>query len=111
MIVECVQITASDTDLLNAPSRLAAIPYAGTLVLEFQADVNDASNYWTVTIQLPDGSTPLDTVRIPEGANAGSINANDKYTVAFEVDQGGHVTVNCAETGTAVLDVRSTLMP
>lgn len=111
MIVETYQIVGDDTDLLAAPSRLAAIPYDGQLILEFQADVNDASNYWEVTIQLPDGSTPLDAVRIPEGANAGSINLDDKYTVAFPVAQGGHVTVHCDETGTAVLDVRATLMP
>lgn len=111
MIVESYQITADNTDLLAAPSRLAAIPYDGQLVLEFQADVNDASNYWEVTIQLPDGSTPLNNVRIPEGANAGSVNLNDKYSLAFPVAQGGHVTVDCDETGTAVLDVRATLMP
>lgn len=111
MIVEAYQLTATDTDVLAAPSRLAAIPYDGQLILEFQADANDGTNYWEVTIQLPDGSTPLDAVLIPEGANAGSINADDKYTLSFPVAQGGHVTVHATETGTAVLDVRATLMP
>lgn len=111
MIVEAYQLTATNTDVLAAPSRMAAIPYDGQLILEFQADVSDASNYWEVTIQLPDGSTPLDAVRISEGVNAGSLNANDKYTVAFPVAQGGHVTVHATETGTAVLDIRATLMP
>lgn len=112
MIVEYYQLTADNTDVLAAgTSRLASIPYNGMLILEFQADVNDASNYWQATIQLPDGSTPLDATRIPEGANAGSLNANDKYQVNFPVAQGGHVTVNCDETGTSVLEVRATLMP
>lgn len=111
MIVETFQLTASNTDVLAAPSRLASIPYNGTLILEFQADVNDASNYWSLTIQLPDGDIPIDGQRLVEGRNAGSINGDDKYQVSFDVPQGGHCIVACAETGTAVLDIRATLMP
>lgn len=112
MIVEHYQLTATNTDVLAAgTSRLASIPYNGVLTLEMQTDVSEAANNFEVTIQLPNGSTPLDTVRIPEGANAGSVNANDKYTVAFAVRQGGHVTLQATETGTAVLEVRATLTP
>lgn len=111
MIVETFLLSASDTDLLASPSRLASIPYQGILHLEFQAQHNDASNYFEVTVQLPDGSTPLDGVRPPKGVTAGGINGNDKYQVSFPVTQGGHVTVACTETGTAILDARATLMP
>lgn len=112
MIVEHYQLTATNTDVLAAgTSRLASLPYNGMLHLEFQADLNEAANHWNVTIQTPDGDTPLDSCLIPEGANAGSINANDKFQVSLPSVQGGHVTVNCAETGTAVLEVRATLMP
>lgn len=112
MIVESYDLTATNTDVLAAgTSRLASIPYNGTLFLEFQADVSVAANHFDVTIQLPDGDVPLQNVWIPEGANAGSINANDKYQVSFDVSMGGHVTVNCTETGTAILSIRATLMP
>lgn len=112
MIVEQYQLTATNADLLAAgTSRLASIPYGAMLHLEFQADVNEAANHFAVTIGTPDGETPLDACLIPEGANAGSINANDKFQVSLPVAQGGHVVVNCVETGTAVLDVRATLMP
>lgn len=111
MIMECYHLAATDTDVLDAPSRLASIPYAGQLTLEMQADINDASNYWSCTLQLPNGDVPIDGQRIPEGANAGSINGNDKYTVSFPVNAGGHVVLSLTETGTSTINVRATLMP
>jgi len=111
MIVESYLLTATDTDILAAPSRLAAIPYNGQLVMEFQASDNDGTNGYDLTIQLPDGSTPLDGVDVPKGVTDGSWNKNDKYTVAFAVTKGGHVLVQATETGTASLWARFTLMP
>lgn len=111
MIAEAYRITATDTDVLAAPSRLAALPYNGNLVIEMQAQQNDASNYFEVTIQLPDGSTPLESVRIPSGATDTAINADDKYSVVVPATAGGHILVQATMTGTAVLDLRATLMP
>lgn len=111
MIVETYQLAASDTDVLAAPSRLASIPYAGLLTLEFQSDVCDASNYYSLTLQLPNGDVPCDSILIPEGRNAGSINAEDKYVIQIPVAVGGHVTVNLVETGTSTMLVRATLNP
>lgn len=111
MIVEVFHLAATDADVLAAPSRLSAIPYGGQLVIEFQSNLNDATNFWTVTIQLPDGSTPLEAQRIPAGATAGAINRDDKYTVSFPATQGGHFGISCTEAGTALLSVRATLMP
>lgn len=111
MIMEAFHVTTSDTDLLAAPSRLAAVPYAGQMILEFQASDNSATDFFKVTIQLPDGSTPIDSQRIPDGATAGGINSEDKYAVAFPVTKGGHVLVALDETGTCTCNVRATLSP
>lgn len=110
MIIESFFLAATDADLLAAPSRLAAIPYNGTLTLEFSSNLNDATNSWAVTIQLPDGSTPLEAQRITAGV-VGQLNRETKYTTQFAVAQGGHLLVSCTETGTALLTVRATLMP
>ncbi len=111
MIVESYALAATDSDVLAAPSRLAAIPYGGTLIIEMQANLNAAANNYAVTIQLPDGSTPLDAVTVPAGVTAGAINMDDKYTVSFPVAQGGHVLISATETGTTLMDFRCTLMP
>lgn len=111
MIVETFRVTADTTDLLSTGTRLKTIPYDGELIVEFQAHENSATNNYTVTMQLPDGSTPLEDVTIPAGATAGAINDNDKYVVAFPISGGGGVVIACDETGTTVMDVRVTLMP
>lgn len=111
MITEVYRLAATNSDLLSAgTSRLASIPYNGTLILEMQADVCDGSNQFAISVQLPDGSTPLNEVPLPAGVTANCLNANEKYQVSFGVPQGGHVTVNCAETGTAVMILRATLI-
>jgi len=111
VIVETYDLTATDTDVLAAPSRLAAIPYNGTLICEFQCSENDDTNNFVLTIQLPDGSTPLDAVRAPHGTTDGAWHADEKYTVAFGVTRGGHILVDATETGTAELWCRFTLTP
>ncbi len=111
MIVEAFRIEATDGDLLAAPSRLAALPYSGTLILEFQASTNTLTAFWAVSVSLPDGAIPLDSVRIPEGVTDGALNMDDKYSVSFPATTGGHILVNCVETGSSVLVIRATLMP
>lgn len=111
MIAEWYTISATNSDLLSSPSRLASIPYSGVLTLEFQAEMSDDTNHYDVTLQLPDGSTPLDGTRMPKGATAGAVNSRDKYQLSIPVSVGGHVTVNCVETGTAIMNIRATLMP
>jgi len=111
VIVETYLLSATDTDVLAAPSRLAAIPYNGTLIMEFQAADNDGTNRFDLTIQLPDGSTPCDTVAVPKGVTTGAWNDNDKYTIAFAVLKGGHVLVDLTETGTSTCYARFTLTP
>ncbi len=111
MIVEVFRLEATNNDLLAAPSRLAALPYNGSLIMEFQAANNTLTAFFTVSIQMPNGDVPLDAVRIPEGVTDGGLNMDDKYVVTVPARQGGHVIIDCIETGTSVLVVRCTLMP
>lgn len=113
MIVETYLISATDADVLEAPSRLASIPSGGTLILEFQADTSDATNWFDLTIQLPNSTTPLKDVRIPGNVTygIGSWNMDDKYQVAFPVSVGGHVYVSLTLTGSATCMIRATLTP
>jgi hypothetical protein len=111
MIVETYQETATTTDILAAPSRLASIPYNGTLILEFISSAYSTTNAHRLTIQLPDGSTPLDGVGVPASQWAGGFDGAQKYAVSFGVVAGGHVLVSTVLTGTSTLFVRATLMP
>jgi len=111
MIVEFFRLSATTADVLAAPSRLAAIPYNGMLIIEMQAQQSDGTNQFAVTIQLPDGSTPLEGVVIPDGAVDGALNADDKYVVSVPATAGGHILITATESGTAILMMRCTLMP
>lgn len=111
MIVEFFRLSATDLDVLAAPSRLNSIPYNGTLILEMQAQQSDGTNQFVVSVQLPDGDVPMDNVIIPDGAVDGALNADDKYMIGFPVLQGGHVLVQATESGTAIMMIRATLTP
>lgn len=109
VIIESSQEAASNTDILNG-TRLATAPAAGVLTLTLQASDNDATNNYTATVQLPNGDTPMNTVRIPCGRTAGlagNLNDNDALQVEFAVQQGGQVLFSCAETGDAELSWRA----
>lgn len=111
MIVETFQLTATNTDVLAAPSRLSAIPYNGQLIIELQSSVNDATNYWQVGLQLPDGTQPMEDFRPPKGVTSGGVNEQDKYLISVPASAGGHILLTATENGTGVLDIRCTLMP
>lgn len=103
-------VTATTADLLNA-TRLQTVPRGGVLTVEFQASEQSATNNYTVSIELPDGDTPMNATGIPAGVTSGALNANDKTMASFIVQQGGHATISCTETGTAVLAYRITYTP
>ncbi len=112
MIQETQILAATNTDVMSA-GRLNAIPYAGTLVIEIQSQLNDATNSFAVTIQLPGGDVPVDAQLVP-GTNpalAGILDERQLVRYAFPVARGGHVTLSLTETGTAVCTVRTTLLP
>jgi hypothetical protein len=106
--------SASDTDILQG-TRLQTVPRGGFLTFELQSNENDATNYYTVAIQMPNGDTPLNTVRVPAGNDgndtAGVIDDRKKLMVTLPVAQGGHAVFSCTETGTAVLAWRVTYTP
>ena len=105
--------TSSDL-LLN--TRLSSIPYGGSLTIQMLSNLNNATNGYTCTIQLPDGKVPVDAQRVSagqevEGALGGQLDNRllDQWT--FPAAQGGHFTISITETGTAVLTWRIVLRP
>lgn len=112
MIYETAVITASNTDVLNG-TRLNAIPYNGTLTLQFLADLSNATNHYDLTIQTPDGDVPVDSQQVP-GSNpalGGVLDDRQLLQFSFPATQGGHFTVSLTETGTAIATWRAVLRP
>lgn len=105
----------SNTDIL-AGTRLSSIPYGGPLTIQALANLNNSTNRYTITIQLPDGSVPVDGQNVSagqeaEGALGGQLDSRllDQWT--FPATQGGHFTISFAETGTALVSWRVVLRP
>jgi len=103
MIFESSLISATNTDVLSV-GRLNSIPYNGTLVLRFLADLGDATNNYTLTIQQPGGDVPVDGQTVQAGSSALDMVMDDRevMTFSFRATQGGHFTVSLTEAGTAV---------
>ncbi len=108
--------TASNTDLL-ASTRLAAIPYSrGTLTVQMQCNLANATNQFVCSIQLPDGSNPVDAQVVPcgqpvEEVLGGVLNEFYLSQWTFPAPQGGHFTISVTETGAAILTWRVVLRP
>jgi hypothetical protein len=103
---------ASNADILQG-TRLQTVPAGGVLTFELQAQLNDTAANYTVSIQMPNGDTPLNNVRVP-GCNpalAGVIDERQNLTVSFPITQGGHCVFSTTETGTASLAWRVTYTP
>ena len=103
---------ASNADILQG-TRLQTVPAGGVLTFELQATVNDGSNHCAVSIQMPNGDTPLNNVRVP-GCNpalAGVIDERQNLTVSFPIMQGGHCVFSMTETGTSSITWRVTYTP
>lgn len=99
------QEVATNTDILQG-TRLQTVPARGFLLFEIQADVNDATNAMTASIQMPNGDSPLNAVLVPSGntaALAGVIDDRTALRVRFRISQGGHCVFSVADlNGTAV---------
>ncbi len=108
--------TGTNTDLLNN-TRLSSIPYSrGVLTVQMQTNLANATNQYTCTIQLPDGTVPVDTQVVPcgqpvEEVLGGVLNDNYLTQWTFAAPQGGHFTIAIAETGAAILTWRIVLRP
>lgn len=112
MILESFLVSATNTDLLSA-GRLNAIPYNGTLTLQFLADLGDVTNFYQLTLQKPNGDVPVDTQIVPASGSGldGVLDDREFLQMTFEATQGGHFTVSLTENGTATCAVRAILKP
>lgn len=113
MILEQFLISATNTDVLST-GRLNSIPYAGMLSLQFLADLGDATNFYQLTLQLPNGDVPIDTQVVPaSGSGLDSVmDARELLEVKIPItSSGGHVTVSLTENGTATCAFRAILTP
>jgi len=95
---------ATNTNLLTG-TRLETIP-AGARFLHFRcsADLNDASNNYALTIELPLGTIPVDAQRVPANGD-GADGVLDERTLlqwTWPAVPGGRFIIAVTETGTAV---------
>lgn len=112
MIYESSLISATNADLL-AGGRLNAIPYGGTLTLQFLADLGDITNNYVLTIQLPSGEVPVDGQVVPASASGVDMDLKSDQLLqfSFSAGQGGHFTVSLTENGTATCAFVAVLRP
>ena len=103
---------ASNSDILQG-TRLQTVPAGGILTFELQAQLNDSSNYFTVSIQMPNGDTPMNNTRVPGTSpeETGVIDERQNLTVSFPITQGGHCVFSCTEAGSNTLAWRVTYTP
>jgi hypothetical protein len=104
--------TASNADILQG-TRLQTVPAGGVLTFELQASNGTSTNNFVVSVQMPNGDTPLNNVLIP-GCNPGLegvIDERQNLTVSFPIMQGGHCVFSCTETGSSGLTWRVTYTP
>lgn len=112
MIYESAVVAATSTDVLNG-TRLNAIPYNGTLIVDVQASLADATNNYALTIQLPNGDVPVDSQIVPANnpALGGVLDERTLLRFSFRATQGGHFTISLTESGTAIAIWRAVLKP
>ncbi len=106
------QELATDTDLLSG-TRLSPCPANGRVTLQFQADLNDATNNWRLTVQLPSNEVPVSELPVP-GSNpslAGVMDDRQILSMTYDIQQGGNLLVAVTETGAAILDWRAIWTP
>ena len=103
---------ATNTDILQG-TRLQTVPAGGVLTFELQSSANNATAFFTASIQMPNGDTPLNNVRVPSCNPAidGVIDERQNLTVSFPIMQGGHCVFSATETGASGLSWRVTYTP
>jgi len=103
---------ASNADILQG-TRLQTVPAGGVMTFELQASSATVANNFAVSVQMPNGDTPLNNVLVP-GCNpdlVGVIDERQNLTVSFPIMQGGHCVFSCTETGGSTLSWRVTYTP
>jgi len=103
---------ATNSDILQG-TRLQTVPAGGVLTFELQGEFSDNSNFSTVSVQMPNGDTPLNNVRVPgtSPTDTGIIDERQNLTVSFPINQGGHCVFSHTETGSNNLAWRVTYTP
>lgn len=103
---------ATNTDILQG-TRLQTVPAGGFLTFEMSANVSTDENNTNVSIQMPNGDTPLNDVRIPSvnPSLVGVIDDRQKLMITLPIAQGGHTVFSSTETGTSALAWRVTYTP
>jgi len=103
---------ASNSDILQG-TRLQTVPQGGILTFELQSGLNDGTNFFAVSIQMPNGDTPLNNVRVPccNPSLSGVIDERQNLTVSFPITQGGHCVFSATESGATDLTWRVTYTP
>ncbi len=104
---------ATNNDIL-ANTRLASIPYVGIITIQCLANLNNATNRFSVTIQLPGGDVPVDSQFVSagqevEGALGGQLDNRLLDQWSYPSGLGGHFTISFTETGTAIVTWRVVL--
>ena len=113
LIQETYSLSASNTDILAAPSRLSSIPRGGVLTLEYSATIADGSNHFKITCQTPEGDVPFEDVIVPFNGYSASDNilhTDTRLRYQFTASQGGHFLLSAEETGGGVLFVLASLV-
>ncbi len=95
---------ATNTNVLSG-SRLETIP-AGASFLMFRcsANLNDATNSYALTIELPNGLIPVDGQAVPANGD-GATGVLDERTLmqwTWPAIPGGRFIVSVVESGTAL---------
>jgi hypothetical protein len=104
--------SGSNSDILQG-TRLQTVPSGGILTFELQSNDAAAANNNVVSIQMPNGDTPLNSTLVPacNPKTTGVIDERQNLTVSFPIMQGGHCVFSTTETGTTVLTWRVTYTP
>jgi len=109
-IIEMRLISATNTDLLST-GRFNSIPFDGLFTMQFLSDLGNAANFYSLTIQEPDGHVPVDSQVVPASGAAVDMLLDERelFQYSMRVGQGSHVTVSLTETGTCACAVRFSL--
>ena len=110
VIVVSDTLATNNADILQG-GRLQTVPAGGFLTFELQADANDATNFYTLSIQLPNGDTPLNEVNVPSGDAYGELDERKKMMNTLPVQQGGHTVLSATRNGTVSLAYRVVYTP
>lgn len=111
IILSSVEL-ASNSDILQG-TRLQTVPAGGVLTFELQGGNSTSTDNFTVSVQMPNGDTPLNSVRVPScnPALQGVIDERQNLTVSFPIMQGGHCVFSSSMTGSTSLAWRVTYTP